>query len=77
MSRDIFLHEIIDIVGQNQWAYMEHTISCSGDEANGLVLLGTWYTVGCTGRWPQVISSAVGPCPTVTLKCSSTAWWWG
>ena len=35
MSRSIFLHEIIDIVGQGAWPYMEHTISCSGEEANG------------------------------------------
>ena len=56
MSRDIFLHEVIDIVGQNAWPYMEHTVSCSGEEANGLELLGTWYTVGCTGRWTQVVN---------------------
>jgi len=56
MPRDIFLHEIIDIVGQGAWPYMDHTISCSGEEANGMVLLGTWYTVGCTGRWSQVIN---------------------
>ena len=56
MSRSIFLHEIIDIVGQGAWPYMEHTKSCSGDEVNGLELLGTWYTVGCTGRWSQCIN---------------------
>ena len=56
MSRDIFLHEIIDIVGLGAWPYMRHTISCSGEEANGLELLGTWYTVGCTGRWSQCIN---------------------
>lgn len=56
MSRSIFLHEIIDIVAQGAWPYMEHTKSCSGDEANGLELLGTWYTVGCTGRWSQVVN---------------------
>ena len=56
MSRDIFLHEIIDIVGLGAWPYMQHTIDCSGEEANGLELLGTWYTVGCTGRWSQCIN---------------------
>ena len=56
MSRQIFLHEIIDIVGQNAWAYMEHAVACSGEAANGLELLGTWYTVGMTGRWTQVVN---------------------
>ncbi|MBW2425399.1 MAG: hypothetical protein JRG86_14200 [Deltaproteobacteria bacterium] len=56
MSRPIFLHEFIDIVGQGAWPYMEHTKRCSGDEANGLELLGTWYTMGLTGRWPQCVN---------------------
>jgi hypothetical protein len=56
MTRDIFLHEIIDIVGLGAWPYMEHTVACSGDAANGLELLGTWYTVGCTGRWSQCVN---------------------
>lgn len=38
MSRSIFLHEFIDIVGQGAWPYMEHTKGCSGEEANGLEL---------------------------------------
>ena len=24
--------------------------------ANGLALLGTWATMGSTGRWPQVVN---------------------
>lgn len=56
MARDIFLHEIIDIVGLGAWPYMRHTVDCAGDEANGLQLLGTWYTVGCTGRWSQCVN---------------------
>ncbi|MCH2173880.1 hypothetical protein MK489_24130 [Myxococcota bacterium] len=56
MSRALFLHEFIDIVGLGAWPYMEHTVACQGEEANGLELLGTWYTVGCTGRWSQVVN---------------------
>ena len=56
MSRDIFLHEFIDIVGLGAWPYMEHTRGAQGEEKVGLQLLGTWYTVGCTGRWSQVVN---------------------
>ncbi len=56
MSRDIFLHEIIDIVGLGAWPYMEHTRGAVGEEKVGMQLLGTWYTVGCTGRWSQVVN---------------------
>ena len=56
MSRDIFLHEFIDIVGLGAWPYMEHTATCSGEQANGLELLGTWYTMGLTGRWSQCVN---------------------
>jgi hypothetical protein len=56
MSRSIFLHEIIDIVGLGAWPYMEQTVAAQGDEKVGLELLGTWYTVGCTGRWSQVVN---------------------
>ena len=56
MSREIYLHEIIDIVGLGAWPYMDHTRDARGDEKTGMQLLGTWYTVGCTGRWSQVIN---------------------
>src|SRR3954447_21345361 len=55
-DRDLFLHEFIDIVGQHQWDYMEHTKGQSGHEKVDFELLGTWYTMGITGRWPQVIN---------------------
>jgi hypothetical protein len=56
MSRSIFLHEYIDIVGLGAWPYMEHTRAARGDEKVEMQLLGTWYTVGCTGRWSQVVN---------------------
>jgi hypothetical protein len=55
-SRELFLHEFIDIIGQSQWAYMEHIKAQSGHEKVEFELLGTWYTMGITGRWPQVVN---------------------
>ncbi|MEO6123418.1 MAG: hypothetical protein ABIR32_06880 [Ilumatobacteraceae bacterium] len=52
----LYLHETIDIVGQGAAPYMEHTLGASGDEKNHYVLQGTWYVMGITGRWPQVIN---------------------
>ena len=39
--------------------YMEHTVAGfdAGAAADrGLDLVGTWYTMGSTGRWPQVVN---------------------
>ena len=38
--------------------YMEHTVAFDTDAAadRGLALVGTWYTMGSTGRWPQVVN---------------------
>jgi hypothetical protein len=55
-DRDLFLHEYIDINGMHQWDYMEHTLQQSGDEKVDFELLGTWYTMGITARWPQVVN---------------------
>lgn len=52
----LYLHETIDILGQGAWPYMHHTLSASGNETNRFVLQGTWYVMGITGRWPQVIN---------------------
>ena len=40
----------------HQWDYMEHTLQQSGDEKVDFELLGTWYTMGITARWPQVVN---------------------
>ena len=56
MSRPIYLHEIIDIVGQRAYDYMEHTKGQHGHQKINFELQGTWYTVGITGRWSQVIN---------------------
>lgn len=58
MADQLFLHEVIDIVGRGGRAYMEHTVAFDAGAAadRGLVLLGTWEVVGTTGRWPQVVN---------------------
>ncbi len=58
MADQLFLHEVIDIVGRGGRAYMEHTVAFDAGAAagRGLVLVGTWEVVGSTGRWPQVVN---------------------
>lgn len=53
---DLYLHEVVDIVGTGAWPYMEHTLGASGDEKINFELQGTFYTMGITGRWPQVVN---------------------
>jgi hypothetical protein len=57
-ERNLYLHEMIDIVGEGAMRYMEHTVGFNADSAadRGLELVGTWYTMGSTGRWPQVVN---------------------
>jgi hypothetical protein len=57
MTRPLFLHEVIDVVGQGAVPYMEHTVAFDTEAAGrGLALFGTWYVMGSTGRWPQVVN---------------------
>jgi hypothetical protein len=57
-TRNVYLHEYIDIVGEGAMPYMEHTVERGAGDASGgtLELVGTWYTMGSTGRWPQVVN---------------------
>ena len=55
-KREIILHEYIDILGQAAWPYMEHIKIQNRDARVGFELLGTWYTMGITARWPQVVN---------------------
>jgi hypothetical protein len=54
----LYLHEVIDIVGEQAVPYMEHSVLSfqEGTADRGLALWGTWYVVGGTGRWPQVVN---------------------
>ena len=54
----MYLHEVVDIVGEGAMPYMALTAERGASDASGatLELVGTWYTMGSTGRWPQVIN---------------------
>ncbi|MBP7930287.1 MAG: NIPSNAP family containing protein [Acidimicrobiia bacterium] len=56
--RYLYLHEVIDIIGEGSQPYMAHTVDFKADSAagRGLQLMGTWQVVGSTGRWPQVVN---------------------
>jgi hypothetical protein len=56
-SRPVFLHEIIDVVGQASVPYMDHTKAQAGAEkVDSFDLVGTFSVMGITGRWPQVVN---------------------
>lgn len=54
----LYLHEIIDIVGTGQEAYLETVIDRWGhSEKLGISrLVGTWKVIGSTNRWPRVVN---------------------
>ena len=54
----LYVHEVVDIVGQAGPRYMELTLRFDTERAadRGLRLVGTWQVVGVTGRWPQVVN---------------------
>jgi hypothetical protein len=54
----LFLHEVIDIVGEGAPPYMELMVRTDVDAIadRGMRLFGTWQVVGMTGRWPQVVN---------------------
>lgn len=59
MSRALYLHETIDIVGEGAVSYMEQSVVGFDAEAvadRGLDLYGTFLVQGSTGRWPQVVN---------------------
>ena len=57
-DRNVYLHEVVDIVGEGAMPYMALTAERGASDASGgtLALVGTWYTMGSTGRWPQVVN---------------------
>ena len=54
----LYLHEIIDIVGTGQEAYLdtvaERASHSTGENISRLV--GTWKVIGSTNRWPRVVN---------------------
>jgi hypothetical protein len=59
LNNKVYIHELIDIVGQNRAAYMHHMTAhwcpIAREERNQLCF-GVWGTVGSTGRWPEVVN---------------------
>jgi hypothetical protein len=55
----VYIHELIDIVGQNRARYMHHMTAnwcpVAREERNQLCF-GVWGTVGSTGHWPEVVN---------------------
>jgi hypothetical protein len=55
----VYIHEFIDIIGQNRAKYLHHMTAnwcpVARDERNQLCV-GVWGTVGSTGRWPEVVN---------------------
>lgn len=56
--RDLYLHEVVDIVGQGQYDYMEHLRSePTNAMADMLTLQGSFFVCAMGGgRWPQVVN---------------------
>ena len=54
----LYLHEIIDIVGTGQEAYLNTVIErAANSEREGVSrLMGTWKVIGSTHRWPRVVN---------------------
>ncbi|HLG91855.1 MAG TPA: hypothetical protein VKY15_02610 [Acidimicrobiales bacterium] len=54
----VYIHELVDIIGQNRAKYMHHMTANWAPLAaeRGMGCLGVWATVGSTGRWPQTVN---------------------
>jgi hypothetical protein len=59
MNANVYIHELIDIVGHNRAKYMHHMtanwVPVAIRERNQRCF-GVWGTVGSTGRWPEVVN---------------------
>lgn len=87
----IYIHELVEITGQNRARYMHHITanwSPIGQAEREQLCFGIWGTVGSTGRWPEVINMWEHPgWPGIaanfehelehpTLQDPSLAEWW-
>jgi hypothetical protein len=55
----IYIHEFIDIVGNNRARYIHHMTANWGPigrTERNMLCLGVWATVGSTERWPQAVN---------------------
>jgi hypothetical protein len=59
MNDKVYIHEYIDIIGQNRANYMHHmtaNFSPTAQEERHQLCYGVWGVVGSTGHWPQVVN---------------------
>ena len=59
MNDRVYIHEFIDIIGQNRARYMHHMTAnwCPiGRAERNMLCYGVWATVGSTGSWPEVVN---------------------
>jgi hypothetical protein len=54
-NSNLYLHEVIHIVGTGSEAYKRHT-GARGTRGPAGVLVGTWQQSGSTGDWPRVVN---------------------
>jgi hypothetical protein len=55
----IYIHELVDILGQNRAKYMHHMTANWGPigrSERNMLCVGVWATVGSTERWPQTVN---------------------
>ena len=54
----LYLHEIIDIIGDGQQAYLDTVGERArhSEQAGISRLMGTWKVIGSTNRWPRVVN---------------------
>lgn len=59
MNENVYIHELIDVIGHGRARYMHHMTAnwCPvAREERNQRCFGVWGTVGSTGRWPQVVN---------------------
>jgi hypothetical protein len=58
-NNKVYIHEFIDVIGQNRAKYMHHITanwSPIAQEERNQLCYGVWGTIGTTGRWPEVVN---------------------
>lgn len=58
-NQKVYIHELIDIIGQHRAEYMHHMTANWGPigrTERNMLCFGVWGTVGSTERWPQTVN---------------------
>jgi len=58
MNPHIYMHEFIDVIGQNRAKYMEHMADfvTQARVNKNMRCVGLWGTIGSTDRWPEAVN---------------------